>query len=204
MVKNWFIIQGSKLKKFTSEKILSLTATKLNELLIENLTEMAGEDETILRVFKGGMKLGNEFMMELSAHLINDIETVPAYGEAAWILFAGKAPTWQKWEKTEFDGHKAWIYRWADDDCSFCRNIQFPRKFCAFPAGAFQGAAQTWSALMNDGAYHVLSREVKCKAQGADACEYVLVLVEKETPLEVLKEHMPELFEDIQLGFVDY
>ncbi len=204
MVKKWLLVQGSKLKKMFSEKVMTLTETKLNEILMENLTELAGPEEAIRRIFEGGMKLGNEFMVELSAQLEDDIDLVPAYAEAAWIMFAGKAPTDHSFEKKEIDGHEVWIYHWSDDDCPFCRNIQFPHKFCAFPAGAYQGAAQTWSALVNDGAFHALAREVRCKAQGADACEYILVMVKKETPIELLKEHMPDLFEVIEAGFVDY
>ncbi len=204
MVRNWLLVQGSKLKKMASEKVLTITMTKLNEMLMHNLTELVGPEEAMKRVFEGGLTLGNEFMIELSAHLINDIDTVPAYAEAAWILFAGKKPTWQKFEKKNIDGTDVWIHRWGDADCPFCRNIQFPHKFCNFPAGAFQGASQTWSALTNDGEFHSLVREIKCKAQGADECEWLLVMVRKDVPLEFLKDNMPEMFEELQLGFVDY
>ncbi len=204
MVKNWLLVQASKIKKLTGEKALTLTVTKLNELLVEQLTEALGPDQAFERIFEGGLQLGHEFMMELSAHLDPAFERMPAYGEAAWILFAGKAPTWQQFQKTEIGGKEAYIYQWADDDCPFCRNIRFPHKFCAFPAGAYQGAAQTWSALTRNGEHHMLVRETKCKAIGDNRCEFMLVSVHRDVSLEQLRGEMPELFEDFHYGFVDY
>jgi predicted hydrocarbon binding protein len=92
----------------------------------------------------------------------------------------------------------------VDDNSPFCRNISFPHKFCQFPAGAFQGASQTWAALTHDGALHTHCRETKCKAVGDPYCELTLVIIRKEIPIEFLQNHMPELFEDIDTGFVDY
>ncbi len=204
MVKNWLLVQASKVKKFSSEKVLTLTVTRLNQLLVESLAEVMGPRKALQRVFEGGMSLGHEFMIELSAHLDPDHERIPAYGEAAWIMFAGKSPTEQSYETVEIDGETVYIYRWADDDCPFCRNIRFPHRFCQVPAGAYQGASQTWAALMHDGAFHTLAREVKCKATGDERCEFIMVMVRKEVPVSFVQKHMPELFEDIQLGFVDY
>ena len=203
-MKNWLVIQASKLKKFSSEKVVTLTVTKLNELLVQSLVEIEEPMTALTKVFDGGMALGHEFMMELSAVLENKFDRIPAYGEAAWIMFAGKAPTEQHFEKIDIEGEEVWVYKLIDDDSPFCRNISFPHRFCQFPAGAYQGASQTWAALTQDGNYHTLCRETKCKAVGDQYCELTLYILHKDIPIEFLKQHRPELFEDIDSGFVDY
>jgi hypothetical protein len=122
-MKNWLLIQASKIKKWGSEKTLSLTVTKLNELLVQSLTEAVGPDQALSQVFEGGMALGHEFMMELSAFLESDINRVPAYGESAWMMFAGKAPSGQSFQKIKLGDFEAYEYKLEDDDCPFCRNI---------------------------------------------------------------------------------
>jgi len=203
-MKNWLLIQASKIKKFGSEKALTLTVTKLNELLVQSLSETIGPEDALEKVFEGGMSLGHEFMMELSAVLEKNVERVPAYGEAAWMMFAGKTPTEQTFEKLTVEGEEVWKYTLRDDDNPFCRNIAFPRRFCQFPAGAYQGASQTWAALTHNGDLHTLCRETKCKAVGDEYCEFTLVIVNKEIPIEFMQRHMPEMFEDIKTGFIDY
>ena len=101
-------------------------------------------------------------------------------------------------------GEEIWIYKLIEEDSPFCRDIAFPHRFCQFPAGAYQGASQTWAALTYDGAYHTLCRETKCRAVGDPYCEITLLILKKEIPIEFLEEHMPEFFEDIKTGFVDY
>jgi len=203
-MKNWLIIQASKIKKWRSEKVLTLTITKLNELLMHSLVELVGPREALNRVFKGGMSLGNEFMMELSAHLETDIKRAPAYGEAAWMMFAGRKPTEQSFNKETIGDEEAWVYRLRDEDCPFCRNITFPHRFCQFPAGAYQGAGQTWSALTHQGKYHIICRETKCKAVGDPYCELTFLVIRREVPIEFLMQNRPELFEDVSIGFVEY
>ncbi|NWF96978.1 MAG: hypothetical protein HXY34_12625 [Candidatus Thorarchaeota archaeon] len=203
-MKNWLIIQASKAKKLASEKVLTLTLTKLNQLLMQTAVDTMGTSAGPKHVFEGGMSLGHEFMMELSAQLEGDFERIPAYGEAAWIMFAGRTPTKQSYEKVEVEGETVYIYTLQDDDSPFCRSISFPMKFCWFPAGAYQGAAQTWSALTMNGDYHVICRETKCKAVGDDCCELTLLVLRKELPLEFVKTHWPHFFVDSDSGFVDY
>lgn len=203
-MKNWLIIQATKTKKFLGEKVVTLTLTKLNELLMNELVETLGPKEGMKRTFEGGLNLGHEFMMELSAQLEPHMSRIPAYGEAAWIMFSGKKPTTQSFEKKIIAGEEIWVYVFTDDDSPWVRNISFPHRFCQFPAGAFQGAGQTWSTLMRHGEFHVISRETKCKAVGDPFCEFVFVLLNKDIPISFLKEHMPQLFEDIDSGFVDY
>jgi hypothetical protein len=203
-MKNWLIVQASKAKKFVGEKVVTLTLTKLNELLMNELVEALGPHAGMKKVFEGGMNLGHEFMMELSAQLESTEERIPAYGEAAWIMFSGKKPTTQSFEKKTIEGEEIFIYTFTDEDSPWVRNISFPHRFCQFPAGAFQGAGQTWSSLMREGEFHVITRETKCKAVGDPFCEFIFVLIRKELPLSFLEKHMPELFEDIDTGFIDY
>jgi len=150
------------------------------------------------------MALGHEFMMELSAYLEADVNRVPAYGESAWMMFAGKAPSGQSFQKVKMGEFEAYEYKLEDDDCPFCRNISFPRRFCQFPAGAFQGATQTWSTLTHDGGYHGVCRETKCKAVGDPHCELTVLLVPKDMPIELVKELRPDMFEDVKTGYADY
>lgn len=203
-MKNWLVIQASKVKKLGSEKVVTLTVTKLNELLVQSLSEAAGTEKALEQVFEGGMSLGHEFMMELSSVLEKSIDRVPAYGEAAWLMFAGKAPTEQSFERLEIEGEEIWRYTLIDNDSPFCRNISFPNRFCQFPAGAYQGASQTWSALTHEGGFHTLCRETKCKAVGDGHCELTLLIIRKEVPIEFIQVHFPQMFEDIKTGFVDY
>ncbi|MEM2142715.1 MAG: hypothetical protein QXS20_08495 [Candidatus Thorarchaeota archaeon] len=203
-MKNWLIVQASKAKKMMSEKGLTLTTTKLNQLLMQTAVELLGPQAGPKHVFEGGMALGHEFMMELSAQLEGDFERVPAYGEAAWIIFAGRTPTKQTYEKCTVDNQTVYVYTLQDDDSPFSRNIRFPMKFCWFPAGAYQGAAQTWATLTMGGAYHVICRETKCKAVGDDCCELTLLIMSSELPLDFVKRNWPDFFSSIDTGFVDY
>ncbi len=204
MARNWLLIQAAKAKKMMSEKALTLTITKLNELLTETTIEALGPEEGFRTIFEGGMSLGHEFMMELSAHLEPAFERIPAYGEAAWLMFAGRTPTGQSFTSEKMDDETIWIYRLQDEDCPFCRNISFPHKFCWFPAGAYQGASQTWATLVHDGAYHTLCRETKCKAVGDPYCELTLLILRREVPIESVKRARPEWFTELETGFVDY
>ncbi len=203
-MKNWLVVQASKIKKLGSEKVVTLTVTKMNELLVQSLSEAIGPEQALTKVFDGGMALGHEFMMELSAVLEKKIERVPAYGEAAWLMFAGKSPTSHTFEKLEIEGEVVWKYTLIDDDSPFCRNISFPHRFCQFPAGAYQGASQTWSALAREGEFHTICRETKCKAVGDEHCELTLIIVNREVPIEFIQTHFPIMFEDVKTGFVDY
>lgn len=203
-MKNWLIVQASKLKKLAGEKVLVLTLTKLNQLLNESLVEKMGPKEGLKIAFEGGLSLGHEFMMELAAHLEKDINRVPAYVEAAWILFSGHSPTTQEFRKLEIDGVEIHESKFTDKDCPWCRDISFPHKFCQFPAGAFQGAAQTWSALTRNGEYNLICRETKCSAVGDEFCEWTMIFIPKGTSLSFIREHFPELFEDVDTGFVEY
>ncbi|MBD3408382.1 MAG: hypothetical protein GF411_19825 [Candidatus Lokiarchaeota archaeon] len=203
-MKNWLIIQASKAKKLGSEKVVTMTLTKLNDLLMTSLLDIAGPEKSLQTVFEGGVQLGHEFMMELSAHLEPDESRIPAYGEAAWIMFSGHKPTEQNLENIEIDEKEAFLYTFTDDDSPWCRDISFPHKFCQFPAGAYQGAAQTWSVLTRDGYYNVLSRETKCKAVGDDCCEFKVFFVPQTIDIARMKELYPSLFEEIPTGFSVY
>ncbi len=203
-MKNWLIVQASKVKKWTGEKVMTLTMTKLNQLMIESFVELEGPNAGLKRAFEGGMTLGHEFMMELAAHLEDKIERVLAYGEGAWIMFSGHAPTDASFREFEVDGVKIYEYILNDANCPWCKNIEFPHRFCQFPAGAYQGAAQTWSLLTQDNGLKVLSREIKCKAVGDEFCEWKLLFFPKDTPIEFAKEHFPEMFEDVDTGYIEY
>ncbi|TXT54513.1 MAG: hypothetical protein BAJATHORv1_60009 [Candidatus Thorarchaeota archaeon] len=203
-MKNWLIIQASKAKKFGSEKVVTMTLTKLNDLLMTSLLDIVGPEKSLQMVFEGGVQLGHEFMMELSAHLEPDVGRIPAYGEAAWIMFSGHKPTEQTLEEIEIDGKEAHLYTFTDDDSPWCRDISFPHKFCQFPAGAYQGAAQTWSMLTRDSEYNILSRETKCRAAGDNYCEFQVYFIPQEIDLTTVKETYPHLFEEISTGFSVY
>jgi len=199
-MKNWMIELGAKLKKLSSEKVLTLTETKLNEILVKELTKEIGYQEAAKRIFEGAWQLGHEFMLELSPMLKPDVTLIKGYGHAAWVLFAGKKPDELIYREIQIGDYKVHELILRDYDSPFSRNIRFKHKFCMFPAGAYQGASQTWAYITKQ-PYKTIARETKCKAVGDPYCELTLWVVPEDMPEEEVRKARPEWFEEIPLGF---
>jgi hypothetical protein len=202
-MKDWVLVQGAKLKKMTMKKVAGFTITKMNTALMTNLVKAVGREKAKEMVFNEAAEMGHEFMLELFAQMPKDLERSGGIGKAAWLTFAGKAPSETIFEPIKMGEYEGLMLIIRDDDCVFCEGVAFDSTFCTFPAGAFQGASQTWCELTGH-PVKTFVRETKCKAKGDPYCEITQLIVPKEMPIEFLKKERPELFEELDIGFISY
>lgn len=203
-IRNGLMVFAARLQKqFFYDKTATFTVTKLHEALVKNAVEAYGLKEGLNKVYRAGEELGHEFMMELSTHLIKDLKASPAYAKAAWETFAGHKLSHIEYKEVEINGYKCQALIFSDKDCPWCKDISFETHFCAFPAGAYNGASATWAVLTKT-PVKIFVRETKCKAIGDPYCEWTYLVVPEDMPLEVLKEAHPEWFEVIEEGFFEF
>jgi len=203
-IRNAIMLFAAKLQKqFFFEKTATFTITKLNEAFVKTAVESYGLKEGMNRIYRAGEELGHEFMVELAAHMVSDLKASPTYAKAAWNTFSGHSPSHLEFKEIEIDGHQCYIVTFRDDDCPWCRNISFETHFCAFPAGAYNGATATW-AIITGTPLKFIVRETKCKAVGDEYCEFVYLIVPENMPIEVIKNAYPKWFEIIEEGYYEY
>ncbi len=192
---------GAKIKKWRSETADVFTIQKLNEALITELVSAYGVKEALNKIFLKAWEMGHEFMLELKSVLPKDVDMIPAIGHAAWLLFSGREPTKITFDKNYKVGEYTLLkLTLIDENSPWCRGIESKFPFGVFPAGAYQGASQTWSVLTRHD-FKTFARETKCKATGDPYCELTLLFAPHDMPIEVLKKEHPEFFEWISIGF---
>ncbi len=202
--KNKIIVTGAKAKKkWATEKVASFTVTKMNETLVKELIQAVGEKEAMEKIFRAAANLGHEYMLELSSLLEGHIDTMPAYAQAAWLMFSGHKLEATNYQEIQIGEYTCPALKFVDPSCPWCKNISFESPFCTYPAGAYNGAGQTWAEL-TDEPYNFFVRELKCKAQGAKHCEFLFLACPKDMSIDVLKQEKPEWFEYIDYGFFSF
>ncbi|MHA1303630.1 MAG: hypothetical protein ACTSQE_11960 [Candidatus Heimdallarchaeaceae archaeon] len=203
-IKNSLIVFGGALKKrYFTDKISAFTITKMNESYMKSLITATNKKEALNMIFKSATELGHEYMVELSAFLESNIHVPPAYAKAAWLMFSGHKPSSVTYEIEKIKHHTCYKLLFTDKNCAWCKDIEFDTNFCVYPAGAYNGAGQTWAELTG-APYNIICRETKCKATGAEACEFVFFIAPKECPIEDIKEAHPEWFEIIEHEFFEF
>ena len=203
-MKDWVLSTGAKLKKSTMSKVATFTLTKMNIAMMSSLVNNIGREKALEEIFQQSSEMGHEFMLELYSQMPSKIERIGGIAQAAWIIFAGKDPSETINEKItigKYDNVQQVILR--DDQCPFCEGVNFDVSFCTFPVGAYQGASQTWIELTGHNLKSFV-RETKCKAKGDPYCEITLIMAPLEMTIEELKEEKPELFEELQIGFITF
>jgi len=203
-IRNALMVIAARIQKqLFFEKSAIFTVSKLNEAFVKGMVESYGLKEGMNRVYRAGEELGHEFMVELSPHMVDDLMATPAYAKAAWETFSGHKLSDLEFREIEIGGYKCLYLVFRDKNCPWCKNITFNTHFCAFPAGAYNGASATW-AILTGKPYKIFVRETKCKAVGDKYCEWTYITAPKDMPIDVLKEAHPEWFEVIEEGFFEF
>ena len=203
-IRNNLMVRFVKLqKRYFTNKVSVFTLKKMNEVLVKEFVKMYGKKEGIERIFREAAEIGHEFMIELSANLKEDFRSIPAYAQAAWEMFSGHEPSHIEFGKAKIEEHEVLYVKFQDKNCPWCENILAEHNLCVFPAGAYNGAGQTWAELTGN-PYNIFVRETQCKATGAPYCEWIFIACPKEMSIEALKEEHPEWFETISYGFFKF
>lgn len=202
-MKDWVLATGAKLKKFTMNKVATFTLTKMNIAMMTSLVKVAGREKALEEIFHQSCEMGHEFMLELYSQMPSSVERIGGIAQAAWIIFAGQEPTETIREPIKIGKHEGQLVLVRDTHCPFCEGVNFDTSFCTFPVGAYQGASQTWSELTGHNLKSFV-RETKCKAKGDPYCELTLLMMPLEMTIEELREERPELFSELQIGFITF
>lgn len=186
-------------KKFSSKTVDVYTLNRVYLMAVTEMIKAYTYNEAMRRLFEWGYIMGHSYLLRLSKEIEKfkfDEKTTKLIGRIAWYMFSGTDPE-VKVETRDFYGKKSMILYVRDSDSPWDKGFTIGKKVAYYPAGAYEGAANTFLLLTTKGETVSFSRNTKSLSAGDEYTEITTIYVPKSARLEEIEKVYPGFFDDI-------
>ena len=186
-------------KRLQSQTVDIFTLNRVYLMAVTEMIKAYGYEEAMKRVFEWGYIMGHAYLLRLEKDVEkfshNEI-TTRLIGRTAWYIFSGTDPEVIV-EKHDFFGKEALLLIVRDRNSPWDKEFTIGKKIAYYPAGAYEGAANTFTLIVEKGRIKCFSRNTKSLSAGDECTEIVTIYVPKEATKEQIEKVFPGFLNDI-------
>jgi len=172
-------------------------------MAVTELIHAHGYEGAMKRLFEWGFTMGHAYLLRMERELKKfklDVPTLKFFGRAAWYLFSGTDPEIEVNEKKVEEGSYFEVIV-RDRESPWDSGFKLGKKAAFYPAGAYEGASNTFALIVAGGKWYAVCRNTKSLAAGDDYTEIFNVYIPVNRPPNKVINDYSQLFDFLDLEY---